>query len=644
MRETPDSGLGHLTNRLRSAARNPRSVLAAAARRLDPPTVQAPSLVATRVRDIARSGPGRPGVTVVLTVRHDQGAFVPHRLAELDAALPQISAEHEVIVAAYQGAGLPAATALPTAAPARASLADLHDDWTSAFAAGASRAAFSRVLVLDAAVEIDSSVIVRLVGLHDGGVTTPVVRGTDDVVLSAGAFRPHRSLAPADLLEGHPYEDAEIMGAAEVFGATQPVFVTDLVDLPERLPETSDEVLAITALTRDAGLSGGRGVTSTPVGRVYRVSGAAPRRLDAPAAELVAAWSDIPADSSALGQAGLSLDAVAGARVPVRHLVRPARPVVGGGRVDPAFDGVDGLPRLRWSIKIAAHPGARGDDWGDLFFARDLANALRRLGQRVVIDHRQAHSRPWSEHLDDVSLTLRGLDVTTPSSARTNILWVISHPELVSRDELSLFDLRYSAGAAWAERTTASTGLPVETLLQATDPNRFAAGAQASDVASDVLFIGKTRLVFRPIVRDALQAGADLTLYGEGWAEFVDADSVAGEFVSNDDLPGHYRGARIVLNDHWADMRDFGFFSNRLFDAASAGARIVSDDIAGITDVFGPSVQAYSSPDDLRRLLSDDQAWAPDSEIQANARRIGAEHSFDARARRLMTDVVRHRS
>jgi len=70
----------------------------------------------------------------------------------------------------------------------------------------------------------------------------------------------------------------------------------------------------------------------------------------------------------------------------------------------------------------------------------------------------------------------------------------------------------------------------------------------------------------------------------------------------------------------------------------------VSDDIAGITDVFGPSVQAYSSPDDLRRLLSDDQAWAPDSEIQSNARRIGAEHSFDARARRLMTDVVRHRS
>ena len=54
-----------------------------------------------------------------------------------------------------------------------------------------------------------------------------------------------------------------------------------------------------------------------------------------------------------------------------------------------------------------------------------------------------------------------------------------------------------------------------------------------------------------------------------------------------EDLPATYRAAGVVLNDHWDEMRREGLLSNRLFDLAGCGARVVSDDVRGLRDVFG---------------------------------------------------------
>jgi len=130
-------------------------------------------------------------------------------------------------------------------------------------------------------------------------------------------------------------------------------------------------------------------------------------------------------------------------------------------------------------------------------------------------------------------------------------------------------------------------------------------------------------------------------VFGDGWEAFIDSAHVGADHLANDLVPSAYRGARIVLNDHWADMARLGFYSNRLFDAVASGARVVSDPVEGLEDVLGPSVRTYRTHDELRSLLDPaSTAWPDDDTIVANAARVANEHSFAARAKVLLDDVL----
>ncbi len=159
-----------------------------------------------------------------------------------------------------------------------------------------------------------------------------------------------------------------------------------------------------------------------------------------------------------------------------------------------------------------------------------------------------------------------------------------------------------------------------------------------------MLFVGNSRNVFRPVVRDLLAAGVDVAIYGDAWDRFLGPGRVRGRYLPNDRLPAAYAGAGVVLNDHWDDMRADGFFSNRLFDAAACGARVISDHIPGTEDLFGGLVRTFTDADQLVRLVKD----APDGFPSAARRlelaaRVAAEHSFDARARTLLAEALRLR-
>ncbi|GAA4769303.1 hypothetical protein GCM10023351_11280 [Microbacterium gilvum] len=302
----------------------------------------------------------------------------------------------------------------------------------------------------------------------------------------------------------------------------------------------------------------------------------------------------------------------------------------------------ESAPRLRWAIKTSATGDISGDSWGDTYFADSLAEALRALGQEAVVDRRTAHDRPSSTAWDDVTLTLRGLEQYLPQPGAINLLWIISHPDLVTRYELeSGFQRIYAAGRPWAEHTSEHWGVDVRTLLQATDTRKFHPGVAAPE-RDGVLFVGRTRGVARPIVLDTIAAGFEPEVYGDdGWEQFIDPRFVKGAGIHNDDVPAVYGAAQVVLNDHWSDMAENGFFSNRLFDAAASGARIVSDVVPGMAEVFGAQVQEYRGPADLRRLLDPaSDAWPSTEELGALAARAAAEHSFDARARTLLDDAL----
>lgn len=494
-----------------------------------------------------------------------------------------------------------------------------------------------------------------------GGLADPQVRGVqplllypDETIQSAGTILPDCGGLPSHFLVGFPADDAYALGTIDcsvVTAAAVAMRAADVIALrgfdTAYINGWEDVDLCLRAIE----LWGGHfQVTSSSV-VVHHESKTPGRGKHIAANRLLFTqrWADRmpPADARehwheagfevARWDPGASVSPGAG-RAPAPILVRPESLVLDGRAA--------GLPSLRWAIKIAAWPGPRGEHWGDVHFAADLARSLRRLGQDVVVDPRTSTQRT-SSGLDDVVLVLRGLDEVDPQPGRVNMMWVISHPDMVSAAELSRFDVCFAAGAPWAQRMTDEAGIPVHALLQATDPERFHPGVAEPDTGEPVLFVGGSRQQLRPIVRDSIAAGVDLAVYGGGWrGDFeLPAGVLRGEYLPNQVVPAAYRSAGVVLSDHWADMAAAGFLSNRLFDAVGAGARVVSDDVPGIADVFGDAVAVYQSVGDLQRLCSlEGRSLLPSEDrLQLAAQTVRSEHSFDARAWELLNAAVLER-
>lgn len=291
---------------------------------------------------------------------------------------------------------------------------------------------------------------------------------------------------------------------------------------------------------------------------------------------------------------------------------------------------------LTWAVVVASPKGEAGDQWGDTWFGRDLVDALERAGEHARLVYRGGGTSEAREH-DDVVVVLRGLRRFVPRRGNaTWLLWVISHPELVERDEPAQYDAVFAASAHWSRAQ--EFGMPITPLLQATNPHRFTPAAAEPDSGADLLFVGSTRGEFRPAVRYALDSGHDLSVFGVGWEKYLPPERIGGEFIPNADLPAAYAGAGILLNDHWRAMADEGFLSNRLFDAVASGCRVLSDEAVGLSDVFDGTVVTYRDAETMASLLGQDrESVFPDRAARlAAAERVAHEHSFDARARVLI--------
>jgi hypothetical protein len=295
---------------------------------------------------------------------------------------------------------------------------------------------------------------------------------------------------------------------------------------------------------------------------------------------------------------------------------------------------------LRWAIKTPVPAGPAGQSWGDLYFAQEIAESLKKLGHEARVDLRTDVINPQSAD-DDVILVLRGVERIRSQAGAINLLWVISHPSRISKHELKAFDCVFAASNSWAEKMTQKTGIQVMPLLQATNPEKFNSSVSLPDTGHEVLFIGNTRKVFRQVIKDCMQADVKPTIYGKDWDRFVSQRLIAGEFVDNDEVPAMYRSAGIVLNDHWPDMAREGFYSNRLFDAVASGGRVVSDCVPGVDELFEGAVQTYGSPSELAILCAPQNRgqWGNNEEIVARANRIGQVHSFDQRAKELVQAI-----
>ena len=124
------------------------------------------------------------------------------------------------------------------------------------------------------------------------------------------------------------------------------------------------------------------------------------------------------------------------------------------------------------------------------------------------------------------------------------------------------------------------------------------------EILCDFIFIGNTRNIYRESVKYAIKSGLDVKVIGSGWDKYISEKYILKNLVSNSELGSAYALGRVVLCDHWDDMKKFGFVSNRIYDCLSIGKPILTDyarDIeSDLTDKERKYVFTYNSFEDFK--------------------------------------------
>ena len=238
--------------------------------------------------------------------------------------------------------------------------------------------------------------------------------------------------------------------------------------------------------------------------------------------------------------------------------------------------------------------------WGDYFFALALKKSFEKHEFNVIIQERE----DWydSNVKPDINIVLRGLIEYKPNRDEINVMWNISHPDLVTDEEYESYDICFISSEKYANELNDKLNTPIKPLLQCTDPDVFYFSKQ-DDIAEDVLFVGITRGVYREIIKDMMKTDFDVSIYGTGWEQYVNEKYIKGQFIPNEKVHEYYSSCKILLNDHWEDMRDLDFPSNRLFDALACGTFVISDKIPSAETLFEGNVITYENAEDLNEKI-----------------------------------------
>ena len=264
---------------------------------------------------------------------------------------------------------------------------------------------------------------------------------------------------------------------------------------------------------------------------------------------------------------------------------------------------------MHFVIKNPAPREAGDARWGDQYFGEALERALAETGSTV----RQDFWPDWDTGGEsDVTLVLRGLRASHPTDGGFRILWIISHPAEVTADELDAYDLVLAASRIHARLLASVTRTPVRVALQCTDEATFHPPEQSiqeqARTRQDLVYVANTRGVRREMGQWLLASGRSARIFGRAWEYCGLGHMVEAQHLANPDVGELYRHARIALNDHWLDMRGFGYVNNRLFDCLACGTPVITDDSPELRELFGETLYYVQSAEDFDNAIRDCEA------------------------------------
>ncbi len=216
-----------------------------------------------------------------------------------------------------------------------------------------------------------------------------------------------------------------------------------------------------------------------------------------------------------------------------------------------------------------------------------------------------------------------------------------------------LYDRFYLADPTYAADLE-TRGVKAEFLPHAVHPAAWA-GHDADPEPVEVIFVGDARhnMGHLPanrsrveILESIARSGINLAVWGRGWEKLEARYRVREAHRGLTLLPASavaraYRGAKIVLNVHHAQMREGP--NMRTFEIPAAGAFQLTDHKARMDGLFeiGTELAVYQDVDDvvpaIERYLNDESAR--NSIATAGKRRVERDHTYEVRMGELIDDV-----
>lgn len=264
-----------------------------------------------------------------------------------------------------------------------------------------------------------------------------------------------------------------------------------------------------------------------------------------------------------------------------------------------------------WSIKCPA-PDSRlrfhGGKYGDYAYCLTIRRQLEQMGYYAYVDCYEDWDCPVEA---DVVLVIRGVHEYRPDRRNTRtryVLWMVSHPELITEEELERYDLVLADSESYAEALQQKVSVPVKPFYVLTDTEMFFPREEKnSSPKYNRVFIGNTRGVLRNCVRWCNDNGIDVDVWGAEWEKFY-PDSMYVHLhgqVEYDQISEIYRNSRFVINDHYPEMIDTEMMNNRFPEVLLSGIPMICDWTESFERNYGDMVLFYRNEEEFVQCMKE---------------------------------------
>lgn len=264
-----------------------------------------------------------------------------------------------------------------------------------------------------------------------------------------------------------------------------------------------------------------------------------------------------------------------------------------------------------WSIKCPA-PDSRlrfhGGKYGDYAYCLTIRRQLEQMGYYAYVDCYEDWDCPVEA---DVVLVIRGVHEYRPDRRNTRtryVLWMVSHPELITEEELERYDLVLADSKSYAEALQQKVSVPVKPFYVLTDTEMFFPREEKnSSPKYNRVFIGNTRGVLRNCVRWCNDNGINVDVWGAEWEKFY-PDSMYVHLhgqVEYDQISEIYRNSRFVINDHYPEMIDTEMMNNRFPEVLLSGIPMICDWTESFERNYGDMVLFYRNEEEFVQCMKE---------------------------------------